>query len=39
LKQLLEIEIKHAGYISEKDAIKDINFSLKEGGTGWPDRP
>lgn len=31
MKQLLEIEIKRAGYISEKDAIKDINFSLKEG--------
>jgi ABC-2 type transport system ATP-binding protein len=31
LKPLLKIEIKRAGYISEKDAIKDINFSLKEG--------
>jgi ABC-2 type transport system ATP-binding protein len=31
LEQLLEIQIKRAGYTDEKNAIRDINFSLKEG--------
>ena len=31
MEQLLEIQIKRAGYTDEKNAIRDINFSLKEG--------
>lgn len=31
MEQLLEIQIKHAGYIDEKNAIRDIHFSLQKG--------
>lgn len=29
--ELLQVEIKHAGYTGNKEVIKDIDFSLSQG--------